>query len=213
MLTRNEFYTPTEGVFEHIMKDRRIWPLHATAINRGYIPGMLDEKEFVVNFTAACGPVIYRGDQFPKEYDGNAFVCGPEANFIKRFLISEKGYEIECEQAYENREFLATTDEGFRPVNLYNGPDGCIYALDMHRGVIQHKIYLTSYLREKLLERQLDTLVNFGRVLRISHKSNPIPEKPNFTKTDNEELVEMLGHKNGWIRDKAQQFLVEVGYD
>lgn len=209
ILSRNKNHTPKKGVFEWIMSDRRVWPLHATAINRGYIEGNLDSNEVLKNFTSACGPVIYRGDQFPQDFKGNAFVCGPEGNLIKRYLLTEKDNEIVCNQAYEEKEFLASTDEGFRPVNLYNSPDGCLYAVDFHRGIIQHRIYMTAYLREKILEKKLDTIVDFGRILRISNTKNPIPEIPDFSTLNSNQLVPMLGHSNGWMRDKAQQFLIE----
>ena len=45
---------------------------------------------------------------------------------------------------WKKREFLASTDERFRPVNGAFGPDGCLYVVDFHRGVIQHKRFLTS---------------------------------------------------------------------
>ena len=209
ILTRNNYHTPKKGVFEWIMPDRRIWPLHSTAVNRGYIEGNLDSLNILKNFTSSCGPAIYRGDQFPEKYQGNAFVCGPEGNLIKRFLISEKNNQLYCNQAYEKEEFLASTDEGFRPVNLYNSPEGCLYILDFHRGVIQHKIYMTAYLREQILERKLDTIVHFGRILRISSRKKPIPAITDFSILKNEALVDLIGHSNGYLRDKAQQFLIE----
>ena len=46
--------------------------------------------------------------------------------------------------AYDGHEFLTSTDERFRPVNAYIGPDGALYVVDMYRGVIQHKTYLTD---------------------------------------------------------------------
>lgn len=92
----------------------------------------------MVNVTAACGPLVYRGGMFPADYDQNVFVCVPEANLIKRNILSFYGDRVEAKQAWQGKEFLASTDEGFRPVNLSNGPDGNMYVVDMHRGVIQH---------------------------------------------------------------------------
>ena len=47
---------------------------------------------------------------------------------------------------HPGKEFLASTDERFRPVNLATGPDGALYIADMYRGLIQHGAYVTPYL-------------------------------------------------------------------
>ncbi len=52
-------------------------------------------------------------------------------------------------------EFLASTDERFRPVNLSLAPDGTLYVVDMYRGIIQHKGYMTEYLRDYVLTHKL----------------------------------------------------------
>ena len=52
--------------------------------------GILDDSLRLVNFTAACGPVIYNGGLFGKEYQGNAFVAEPAANLIKRNILKKK---------------------------------------------------------------------------------------------------------------------------
>jgi hypothetical protein len=46
---------------------------------------------------------------------------------------------------YKEQEFVTSTDERFRPVNALTGPEGALYLVDMHHGVIQHRISLTSY--------------------------------------------------------------------
>jgi glucose/arabinose dehydrogenase len=68
-----------------------------TAVNRGYSKGVLDETGKLRNVTAACGPLVYRGGQFPKEYDQNAFVWVPEANVIKRIILSFGTTEVKVE--------------------------------------------------------------------------------------------------------------------
>ena len=68
---------------------------------------------------------------------------------------------------WKEREFLASTDERFRPVNASMGSDGCLYLVDFHRGVIQHKRFLTSYLRRQSAERELDKHIGLGRIYRI----------------------------------------------
>ena len=207
-LIRNKHFTPAKGVAQMLTKDQRVYPLHATSVNRGYAKGVLDQDSILVNATAACSPLIYRGGVFSAEYEENAFVCIPEGNLIKRNILSFRGDSTLAKQAYEGKEFLASTDEGFRPVNLNNGPDGSMFVVDMHRGMIGHHAYLSPYLKEKVKGNRLDTLTNFGRILKV-RKTGEIPEyKIDFESIGSQELVDLLNHANGWIRDRAQQQLI-----
>ena len=207
-LTRNQNHIPKSGISELLTKDQRVYPLHAAAVNRGYAKGILDQDSLLVNVTAACGPLVYRGGTFPNEYNQNVFVCVPEANLIKRNILSFKGDSVLANQAWQDKEFLASFDEGFRPVSLSNGPNGSLYIVDMHRGVIGHHAYLSPYLRKKAKEMQLDTIVNYGRILKVDDQ-NMIPSKiPDWELLSDSELVVLLKHSNGWIRDRAQHYLV-----
>lgn len=51
-------------------------------------------------------------------------------------VINREG-KTYLENAYDHKEFIASTDTYFRPVNTYTGPDGFIYIVDMSRGIIQ----------------------------------------------------------------------------
>ena len=48
---------------------------------------------------------------------------------------------------YPRGEFLASIDERFRPVYLSSAPDGTLYIADLYRGIIEHRISITEYLR------------------------------------------------------------------
>ena len=191
-----------------MLTDNKVFPIHATSVNRGYIKDVLDKNGFLKEVTASCGPMIYRGSAFPTSYNQNAFVCVPEANLITRSILNIKSTSIKGNRAIAGKEFIASKDEGFRPVNLFNGPDGAIYIVDMHRGIIQHKAYISQYLTELLAKKQLDTLQNAGRILKVTHKNTKAFEIPDFTKTTSKDLVNLLSHPNGWIRDRAQQLLI-----
>ncbi len=200
------------GFDEHIVPDNRVYPARATpGVNRGYMKGVLDDSLRLVNFTAACGPLVYRGGLLGADYEGNAFVAEPSANLIKRNLLADSGYIVNGRQAYKGREFLASTDERFRPVNLYTGPDGALYILDMYRGIIQHKTYLTPYLRNEIKTRNLTQPLNCGRIYRI------VPEKADSVHMvtlphEPAALLALLDHPNGWLRDRAQQLIVDNHY-
>ncbi len=196
------------GFVTTIVDDNRVYPVRPTpGVNRGYMEGVLDDSLRLVNFTAACGPVIYQGNSFGDDYKGNAFVAEPSANLIKRNIITDKGYITAGKEAYKGKEFLASEDERFRPVNLSNGPDGALYVVDMYRGIIQHKTYLTPYLKNEIKERSLTLPLNCGRIYKIVPANST--EKPvQFTNNTNQ-LVQLLQHPNGWVRSEAQQLLID----
>ncbi|MEP5339733.1 MAG: c-type cytochrome [Algibacter sp.] len=207
-IIKNSFYKPKEALSSMLTANQNVFPLHPTAVNRGYAKGILNTDSLLVNVTSACGPLVYRGNKYPEEYNENAFVCVPEANLIKRNVLTFSADKVTARQAITGKEFIASTDEGFRPVNLFNGPDGNMYIVDMHRGIIQDKVYLTPYLQKLYAEKELDTIIGMGRVLRVVNKNNSSKAPINIEKLNTLELVDLLNHSNGWLRDRAQQLLV-----
>jgi mono/diheme cytochrome c family protein/glucose/arabinose dehydrogenase len=199
------------GYDEKIVPDNRVYPVRATTgVNRGYMKGVLDDSLRLRNMTAACGPLVYRGGLLGKGYDNNIFVAEPSGNLIKRNLIKDSGYIVKGQQAYQGYEFLSSNDERFRPVSLYDGPDGALYIVDMYRGIIQHKTYLTPYLKNEIKSRSLTNPLNCGRIYRIV----PAGKKTVPVRIENEpgKLLVLLDHPNGWVRDKAQQMIVDHHY-
>lgn len=196
------------GFDQKIVPDNRTYPIRPTpGVNRGYQKGTLDDSLRLVSFTAACGPVIYRGDLLPAGYYGNAFVAEPSANLIKRNILSDSGYIVKGVQAYQHKEFLASTDERFRPVDLVTGPDGAIYIADMYRGILQHKTYITGYLKNEVKMRSLTQPLNCGRIYRIV----PAGKGGHLSAIDltPAALLNQLKSPNGVQRDKAQQLIID----
>jgi glucose/arabinose dehydrogenase/mono/diheme cytochrome c family protein len=186
----------------------RIWPIRVTpGVNRGY--KSLDATGRITAVTAACGPVIYRGDLMPDLRD-EAFICEPSGNLIKRVTLGPAGDSLAGHNGYEDAEFIASTDERFRPVNLANGPDGALHIVDMYKGIIQHRIYLTTYLRKQIESRGLADGMGMGRIYRVVPDGVAVP-RPVFdlTKESAAQLVGRLAAPNGWWRDTAQRLLVE----
>ncbi|WP_282162688.1 DUF7133 domain-containing protein [Ulvibacterium marinum] len=211
-LQRNKNHTPSSGIDHGLTLERKIFPIRSnTAVNRGYVPGTLDQEGRLLEFASACGPLIYRGNILPKDYKGDAFVCEPTANLIKRNKITEEGFMLSAQGVYKNREFLASTDERFRPISLASGPDGALYVVDMYKGIIQHGPYMTPYLRKVTLERKLDRPIHMGRIWRITSKKKSRKKPIDLSQADSKTLVTLLGHPNGWTRDMAQRLLVEKG--
>jgi glucose/arabinose dehydrogenase/mono/diheme cytochrome c family protein len=200
------------GLNERVMKDQSTWPGRVNpGVNRGYQPKQLRPDGTLATVTAACGPCIYRGENFPPEFYGDAFVCEPSGNLVKRNILSEKDGVISGRNAYDKAEFLTSTDERFRPVNLFTGPDGALYVVDMYHGILQHRVFVTSYLRQQILDRGLDKPQNQGRLWRVVWEKNAPAKPPRLSKADGAQLVEFLSHPNGAVRDTAQRLLVERG--
>lgn len=197
-----------EGFNERIITDNRTYPCRPTpGVNRGYTDNEMDDSLRLKKFTAACGPVVYRGELFNNAYYQNAFVAEPAGNLVKRNTIHYAAGKVDGNQAYADSEFIASNDERFRPVSLYNGPDGALYIVDMYRGIIQNKLMITKYLQDEIKKRNLEKPLNCGRIYRVVPKGTTVkqfvmPESPL-------EQIKLFKSKNGWIRDMAQQMMVD----
>jgi mono/diheme cytochrome c family protein len=207
-MINNPYLIPKESINRMLTDDQRVYPLHPTTVNRGSEKGILNKDSLLVKFTAACGPLIYRGGQFPGSYDQNAFVCEPQANLVKRNILTFDAVKTTATQAWSDKEFIASTDEGFRPVNLFDGPDGAMYVVDMHRGIMQHRAYATPYYRNEISAKKLDTILSAGRILRVKYKNKKLEKIPDLLNLSSSGLVELLKNKNGWVRDRAQQLII-----
>lgn len=197
----------------HISYRDKLYPARITpGVNRGG-EGAIDEKGYLTAATGAAGPVAYRGDQFPAEFQNTALFCEPTANLIRMVHVTRNEGMLAGEHLMGEREFLASTDERFRPVNLFNAPDGTIFAVDMYHGIIQHKHYLTKYLREHIKHRNLESHPRLGRIYRIKHRDRPLGKKPAMIGKEPGELVAFLAHPNGWWRDTAQQLIIDAEDD
>ena len=194
-------------------------PVHSVrvnpGVNRAYLPDTLRADGRLNQATGVSGLVAYLGDQFPGRYHGDVFVPEVAGNVVAQFAMREEGVALTAEQQlyadplWGQRDFLGSTDERFRPVDAYNGPDGALYIIDMYRGIVQDDHFLTDELREQIFERQLDTPIGMGRIWRIRHsKGKPERAFPKLALASTDELIGALSHDNGWVRDTAQRLLL-----
>ncbi len=160
-------------------------------------------------FTIACGPSIYRGDQFPAEFYGGVVIPEAGGNLVRFDLLTGDGVHLAARNAFLQREWMASTDERFRPVSSRTGPDGAVYICDMYRGIIEHVIFMMPYLRNQILSRGLGKPHDGGRIYRIMHEGKPLGPAPRMSGAPSQQLVKWLSHPNGWWRDTAQRLLVE----
>lgn len=207
---RNPDARDLAGINRLASPDQTVWPLKPTpGVNRAYMDHVLRPDGTLASHTAACGPTLYFADLFPNECRGNAFVCEPAANLVRRLTVQEGRDGPIARNAYERAEFLTSPDERFRPVNTCVGPDGALYIVDMHRGIIQHKLFLTPHLREHIKARQLEMPVHFGRIYRIVPTGAATRSQRSLSKASDAELVGVLDHANSWQASNAQRLLVE----
>jgi putative membrane-bound dehydrogenase-like protein len=159
-------------------------------------------------FTSACGVTIYDGTALPDKYRGNSFTCEPAGNLVHHDVLSQTNETFVASRAYEDREFLASPDNWFRPVNLAVGPDGALYVCDMYRKTIEHPDYLPEATR-KITD--FTSGKDKGRIWRISrdYEGEKKIRKPNLDKADAKRLVENFNDPNRWWRMTAQRLLIE----
>ncbi len=153
-------------------------------------------------FTAACGVMISRGDGLPSEYYNSAFTCDPTGNLVHHEFLVPDGPTFAGKVREVGKEFLASTDTWFRPVNLAHGPDGALYVVDMYRAVIEHPDWMPAELKSRSDVRWGD---DQGRIYRVKSRE-PRVQRRELEKTD---LVAQLGHPNVWQREVARRALIE----
>jgi len=160
------------------------------------------------NFTSGCSPLAYRGDAFPADFVGNHFSCDPSNNLVHRAVIERDGSRYRAHRAAgeEEREFLSSADTWCRPMNLYVGPDGALYVVDIYREIIEDYSAIPRYLQQQygLIEGD-----NHGRIWRVVHESSGPCDRPQLNQASDEELVDHLSHTNAWWRENAQRLLIE----
>ena len=157
-------------------------------------------------FTGATGITIYRGNAWPAEFHGNLIVGDVANNLIYRAILKPKGLELVAEKADVGKEFIASRDLWFRPVQFTNAPDGTLYAIDISRELIEGAAFLPPEFM-----KYLDPLSGSkqGRIYRIAPRGFSTPATPNLGELATRELVSLLDHTNGWHRDTASRLIYQ----
>ncbi|MBD0295993.1 MAG: c-type cytochrome [Flavisolibacter sp.] len=189
-----------------------VWPIIATPDVQGG-PLRLHQNATLNHFTSPCGQSIFRGDRLPKDLVGDYIVCEPVARAIRRArLVYENGKTL-LKNIYHHQEFIASSDMNFRPVNTATGPDGNLYIVDMHRGIIQQGNWTKpgSFLRQKIDSLGLAKNTGHGRIYRVVHDDYKPGPKPNMLNQSASDLIAYLDHPNGWWRDNAQKEIIARG--
>lgn len=168
----------------------------------------LPPTELVVTgfFTSATGVTVYRGGAYPPEFQGNVFIGDVGGNLVHRKKLVPNGITLLGERTEENVEFLASTDNWFRPANFVNAPDGTLYVLDMYWETIEHPASIPEDIKEHL---DLESGNDRGRIYRLVSPNMPRFQPPKMSGMGTAELVAQLASPHGWVRDTAHRLIWE----
>lgn len=158
------------------------------------------------HFTSACSTIIYRDNLFGPAFEGNAFISEPVHNLVHRAIVKPKGVTFSAERAKdeETSEFLASSDNWFRPAMIQVGPDGALWIADMYRYVIEHPEWIPKDWQKKL---DLRAGHDKGRIYRVYPADKKPRAIPQMAKMEPAELIKQLESPSGWVRDMAHRRL------
>ena len=160
--------------------------------------------------TSACGLGIYRDELLGRAFYGNAFTCEPVGNLVHRTVLEQDGAVMQGRRAPEEqeKEFLASSDPWFRPVQATTGPDGALWIVDMYRFVIEHPRWIAP---SRLAELDVRAGADLGRIWRVVPRGRPRSPVIDLAKATNEQLDAALESGNGVVRDLAHRELLARG--
>jgi putative membrane-bound dehydrogenase-like protein len=186
-------YSPPNEVFSVSRPQQRFnWP----------------DRTFQVTSANSASP--YRDELFGPDSGSSVFMSEPANNVVHREVLSPDGVSFTSHRASgeERAEFLASTDNWFRPIMIKTGPDGALYIADMYRLVIEHPEYFPDELK---LRPDIRDGEDKGRIYRVYPKGAKLRSIPRLAGRSTAELVSALESPNGWQRDTAQRLLVHSG--
>ncbi len=158
--------------------------------------------------TSGCSPCPYRDDLFGPDFATSVFASEPVHNVVHREVLVRNGAGFTSRRAVgeEQSEFLASTDNWFRPITTKTGPDGALYVADMYRFTIEHPEWISPEMQARL---DLRAGADKGRIYRVVPEGKVRRPIPNLTVKSTRELVAAMDSVNGWQRDTVQRLLVE----
>jgi putative heme-binding domain-containing protein len=99
-------------------------------------------------------------------------VCEPVHNLVSRIILEPDGVTFRGRRHEDEQqsEFLASTDNWFRPVRVIEGADGSLLICDMYRMVIEHPQWIPEAWQDQL---DLYAGHDMGRIYRLSPPEGP----------------------------------------
>ncbi|HMF73620.1 MAG TPA: PVC-type heme-binding CxxCH protein, partial [Flavitalea sp.] len=205
----NLMFTETYENVSNAEAEAKVFPISHAKTSADFIPTLIG-RSHTGTFTSACGVMVFNGTGLTNEHRGNVFICEPAQNLIQRQVMHPQGVSFRSELPYTGHDFLASSDEWFRPVYLQHGPDGALYVADMHRKVIDHPSYVPEEARAGL---DFEGGKSDGRIYKIVRNDF---QEPAFSETAvplsasaSPDIAIALESEEEWIRATSFRLLLE----
>jgi putative membrane-bound dehydrogenase-like protein len=198
-IRRNPFYASPDPR-QMLEPESRLYPISRT-VER------FNDLNMANHVTSANSPTPYRDDLFGPSFATSLFVSEPVHNLVHRIVLEPSGASFKGKRGpgESGREFLASSDNWFRPTMLKTGPDGALWIADMYRFVIEHPEWIPDDWEKRLDLRAGSQEGRIYRVYPLDAKPRPIPR---LDRLDTAGLVAALDSPGGWQRDTAQRLLL-----
>lgn len=156
-------------------------------------------------FSGSCGITYYEGGDYGPEYEQTVWVADVVLNLIHVDKIRPKGASFVASRLFEKKEFLASTDRSFRPVNMTISPDGSMCVVDMYRTVIEEPEWIPDEIEKDL---DLNAGKGQGRLYKIrrSGSNSAAFNTDQFKSIPG--MISSLQNKNIWVRKTAHRLLM-----
>ncbi len=164
-------------------------------------------------FTAACGVFFSPQATLTSEVRGDVLACEPTGSLVHRRSVTHDGTTWSPPDELAGKEWLASRDEWFRPVNVVAAPGGGLVVVDMHRAVIEHPRWVPDELKNRPDMRWGNSA---GRLYwtEVSGKTWPsqtirdLIKQPLFQRPS-AQLAALVGSDDHWMRLTASRILIE----
>ena len=173
----------------HVKGFSKHGPLH-----NPYAYGYFDHVPYkgFVGGHVTCGGIVYQSDVYPKEFRNQYIAGNLLSNTVNWHKLTPK---LSSFTAEHGGTLLDSHDTWHRPVDLIQGPDGCVYVADWYDKRAAH------------LDPVDDWDKTNGRIYRIEYKGMKKQEPFDLRKKSVKELVDLLMHENVWWRREARMLL------
>lgn len=167
---------------------------------RPYQPVFPAPHKFRVGGTGISG-LAFNDDltgTWSEKYKDVAFLANPITNKINAVKIL---HNVDGSVSAEHLpDFMTSTDNWFRPVNIEFGPDGNLYIADWYNKIVSHnEVATTSPDRDK----------THGRIWRVRPKTTAERKVPNLYEVKSSALLSHLAASSSWERKAAWQQIAD----
>ncbi len=141
-----------------------------------------------------CGGVVYQADRYPPEMQNQYIAGNLLSNAVYWHKMTPNGSTF---KATHGGDLMTSDDIWFRPVDCFQGPDGCVYVADWYDKRAAHLDPIDSWDKTS------------GRIYRIDYKEKATIPAMDLSKKTSAELCDLLAHPNKWYRNMARRLLGE----